>query len=262
MKRGAETVTRVIVLTVMLVIVFSIFCLPALASSRTSVFPSQLSSGKATDLPEVPDEKDDKELTRIITYVAGAAVVIAVIVVIRMLTGKKDDREIKKPEGTGLTEPIPQNGIERPGYTEPQPRDNVFVRSDDTKARDTNETLPLEQNEVKKRESGPTLFLSCRGGYMDGKEFPIGNEDGLVVTIGRDQSRTIKYPENYPAVSRRHAELWRENGELFLVDTSSNGTLLKRFGKVIPKGEKIPVNLGDVFYLGEQKNRFEIIAKY
>ena len=96
---------------------------------------------------------------------------------------------------------------------------------------------------------------------MDGKEFPIGNENGLVVTIGRGRC-LIKYPEDYPAVSRNHAELWRENGELFLVDTSSTGTLLKRFGKVIPKGEKIPVNLGDVFYLGEQKNRFEIIAKY
>ena len=161
MKRGAETVTRVIVLTVMLVIVFSIFCLPALASSRTSVFPSQLSSGKATDLPEVPDEKDDKELTRIITYVAGAAVVIAVIVVIRMLTGKKDDREIKKPEGTGLTEPIPQNGFERPGYTEPRPNENSFVRSDNT-VKDPMKRSPW--NRIKSKKENPARRCSSPAG--------------------------------------------------------------------------------------------------
>ena len=95
MNRGVETVTRMLVLAVMLVIVFSIFCLPAWAGNRMSAFPSVLSSGKATDLPDVPDKTDDEDLTRIITYVAGAAVVIAVIVVIRKLTGKEDDREIK-----------------------------------------------------------------------------------------------------------------------------------------------------------------------
>ena len=40
-----------------------------------------------------------------------------------------------------------------------------------------------------------------------------------------------------------------------------NCTALKRLRSALPKGSCVSVGVGDVFYLGEQRNRFEIIAR-
>lgn len=101
-----------------------------------------------------------------------------------------------------------------------------------------------------------SLCLVCRGGYQDGKVYRIGNK----TVIGRNPDCSIQYPANYPSISRYHAILRVENGRLFLCDLSSTGTVLKRLRALLPKGTCVPVGVGDVFYLGEQKNRFEIIA--
>ena len=105
--------------------------------------------------------------------------------------------------------------------------------------------------------SGRSLYLLCRGGYQDGKLFKIEKQ----TLIGRNPDCTIRYPDNTPGISRYHALLRMENGTLTLCDASSTGTILKRYGGAIPKGKSIPVGVGDVFYLGSQQNRFEIIAR-
>lgn len=118
--------------------------------------------------------------------------------------------------------------------------------------------IPLEETQPLAPDIGGTLFLVCSGGYMDGRVYPINTD---MILMGRDASCAIKYPADYSGVSRQHAVLRRQNGVLTLMDTSSTGTYLKRIGgKIVPK-QPIAVDVGDVFYLGERKNRFEIVRR-
>ena len=117
--------------------------------------------------------------------------------------------------------------------------------------------LPAALRSLGGSNRGKSLCLVCRGGYQDGKVYRIGNK----TVIGRNPDCNIQYPANYPSISRYHAILRMENGRLFLCDLSSTGTALKRLGSVLPKGSCVPVGVGDVFYLGAQRNRFEIIAR-
>ena len=102
------------------------------------------------------------------------------------------------------------------------------------------------------------LQLVCRGGYQDGRVYPI-TRDG--VTIGRMMDNTIRYPENTPGVSRHHVRLYYDGGRLMLMDCgSSNGTFLQRTGRMSPM-VPTPVRQGDIFYLGERINGFEIVSR-
>ena len=108
-------------------------------------------------------------------------------------------------------------------------------------------------------------YLSCRGGFQDGREYPILD----TVKIGRTPDNHIKYPDAWPQISRHHAvvRLYRERAgdRVELTDLSSAGTWLKRGSR----GENNPTRLrkntpvslapGDVFYLGTQENRFALI---
>ena len=79
------------------------------------------------------------------------------------------------------------------------------------------------------------------------------------MTFGRDPSCTVRYPADYAGVSRNHATLRVQSGKLILIDTSSTGTFLKRTGAAVPKGQPVQIGVGDVFYLGDQNNRFEVV---
>lgn len=107
-------------------------------------------------------------------------------------------------------------------------------------------------------DTGGALFLVCSGGHMDGRIYPINTD---IILMGRDPSCAIKYPFDYKGISRQHARLCRQNGALTLMDTSSYGTYLKRIGGKIAPKQPISVGVGDVFYLGERKNRFEIVRR-
>lgn len=99
------------------------------------------------------------------------------------------------------------------------------------------------------------LILKCHGGCMNGYIYKISGEE---ITIGRLQDNTIKYPEKTPGISRHHAKLFWQNGQLMLVDLgSSNGTYYNNERRLSPM---CPVVLkpGDVFCLGEKRNCFEI----
>lgn len=101
------------------------------------------------------------------------------------------------------------------------------------------------------------ISLVCHGGYQNGRIYPVG-ENG--VTIGRGPDNNICYPKETPGISRKHARVFWLNGQLVLLDlNSSNGTYL-RSGR-IPPMQPVPVNPGDVFYLGEKVNGFEIAAR-
>lgn len=99
------------------------------------------------------------------------------------------------------------------------------------------------------------LWLAARGGRMDGRVYPVDNQG---ITIGRDAASTICYPADTPGVSRVHAKLYREGARLMLMDCSSSaGTFLNRIGRLEPM-RPVEVYAGDVFYVGEASNSFEI----
>ena len=186
-------------------------------------------------------------------------------------------QDVKRPPSpsvtdTGHTEPIPdggahQNGSNR-GGSEFGP--GTYEKPQDVQKREQAGKEDFSENAFRRKETygeKAPLQLVCRGGYQDGRSFPLAY--GTTVTIGRDAGCVIRYPADYPGVSRHHASLQWETlgGEwstgplvLTLRDTSSTGTLLERLDKVIPRGESVPVRAGDVFYIGERKNRFEIVS--
>lgn len=121
------------------------------------------------------------------------------------------------------------------------PDEEVTVMEDEAGA---NEVFP-----------GNALRLKCRGGYMNGRIYPIPREG---ITIGREPDNNIQYPANTPGISRHHVKLFWQDGQLMILDLeSSNGTYLNRNGR-IPAMRPVPLNPGDCFYLGENKNGFEI----
>ncbi len=99
------------------------------------------------------------------------------------------------------------------------------------------------------------LELECHGGYLNGRHYFVPAEG---ITIGRTPDNTICYPAQTPGISRHHAKLFWQKGQLMLVDLgSSNGTYLYQTGRIVPM-QPVPLNPGDVFYLGEKLNAFEI----
>lgn len=99
------------------------------------------------------------------------------------------------------------------------------------------------------------LWLAAKGGSMNGRVYPIEQHE---LTIGRDASSNIRYPADTVGVSRVHAKLYWQDGQLMLMDcNSTSGTFLQRQGKLSPM-TPVQVRSGDVFYIGEKINSFEI----
>lgn len=90
---------------------------------------------------------------------------------------------------------------------------------------------------------------------MNGRVYPIEQSE---ITIGRDASMVIRFPADTRGVSRIHAKLYWQGSQLMLMDcNSTSGTFLKRQGKLAPMAP-VAVQSGDVFYIGEKANCFEI----
>lgn len=109
---------------------------------------------------------------------------------------------------------------------------------------------------VKNSASGKArLWLLAKGGCMNGRVYPIEQSE---ITIGRDASMVIRFPADTRGVSRIHAKLYWQGSQLMLMDcNSTSGTFLKRQGKLTPM-VPVAVQSGDVFYIGEKANCFEI----
>lgn len=98
------------------------------------------------------------------------------------------------------------------------------------------------------------LQLVCVGGSLNGKVYPIGEQE---ITFGRDSASTVRFPADAEGVSRVHGKLFKSSGTLMLMDCgSSYGTYMKS-GKLLPM-QPVPVRAGDVFYIGEKENCFKI----
>jgi len=106
-----------------------------------------------------------------------------------------------------------------------------------------------------KRQQSRKLWLVAKGGCMNGRVYPVGQNE---ITIGRDAAMVIRFPADTVGVSRIHAKLYWQGGQLMLMDcNSTSGTFLKRQGKLTPMAP-VAVESGDVFYIGEKANSFEI----
>ena len=111
---------------------------------------------------------------------------------------------------------------------------------------------------VKKR-----MYLSCRGGYLDGKKFPVLG----TVRIGRGPDNEIRYPKNTPGVSRKHATITLHDGRIAFTDVSSTVSYLKKSSlgdnnaEQVPKEIPIELSAGDVFFIGSKENRFELVEE-
>lgn len=104
------------------------------------------------------------------------------------------------------------------------------------------------------RIGGQGIQLVAVGGCMKGRTYPVGEKE---ITFGRDASATVCFPANTKGVSRQHCRIFWQNGTLMLMDTgSSYGTFIQA-GKLQPM-KPVPVQSGDVFYIGEKKNCFKI----
>ena len=88
---------------------------------------------------------------------------------------------------------------------------------------------------------------------MDGRVYPF---DGKEITFGRDNSVSIKFPQETKGVSRIHCKIYMQDGKVMLMDLgSSYGTFVEGKGK-IPAQSPVELKPGDKFCVGEQKNSF------
>jgi DNA-binding CsgD family transcriptional regulator len=62
--------------------------------------------------------------------------------------------------------------------------------------------------------------------------------------LGRSTSARIRIPEQFEQVSRRHAEVWRENSQNWLRDVGSRGGTHVN-GICLTKGQAVAVTIGD-----------------
>lgn len=119
---------------------------------------------------------------------------------------------------------------------------------------DIGPTLPVEKPEAAPVQT-KKLYLSARGGYMDGRIYPVGKEG---IRVGRDISNEIHYPKETRGVSRTHCQLYWDEGRLMIMDcNSTSGTFVKGVGPLQPM-KPVELKEGDIFYAGEKNNGFQV----
>lgn len=188
-----------------------------------------------------------------------AAVAVVVIVIAVLIKKRRKPKPSRGPtqNNDSYGEPVSpaqaSPAYSTPTYTQPPQEPQV-----QTPPLYTSPESPSKYAQPAPKQEIGSLFLACSGGYMDGRVYPI---QGPAMKIGRDVSCAIKYPSDYAGVSREHVTLRLENGTMTLYDTSSTGTFLKRIQGKIPNRQPVVVDVGDVFYVGERKNRYEIVRR-
>ncbi len=85
------------------------------------------------------------------------------------------------------------------------------------------------------------------GAYMDRRQI-----DGGTLVIGRDVRKCDwVLPDDRGHVSRAHCSISVAGFDLFVTDTSTNGTGVNAPQPRIPPGQPVPVRMGDRLYLGD-----------
>lgn len=197
-------------------------------------------SNKPMDVP-ADNKKEGGFMSDILSGAMIGAVVGGIIAIVRMIKkkGKKDsvkavnNNEIPNKKAEPLVEEIGETiGVDEIGAT-----------------------APIEEDVHNVHQEPKPAWLVARGGYMDGRVYPI-NENGI--TIGRDVSNVVRYPVETPGVSRNHVKIYWDGSRLMLIDCgSSSGTFVQSIGKIQPMNP-IEIKIGETIYIGEKKNAFEI----
>lgn len=105
-----------------------------------------------------------------------------------------------------------------------------------------------EASPAEEKVSGGLRFTACDG---SGVSFEVEDE----FLVGRDNPQMAEYFEKSCFISRKHCMLTCENGELYAMDASTNGTYLN--GKRIEKMEKTRLSEGDEIIFADMKFRLE-----
>lgn len=95
-----------------------------------------------------------------------------------------------------------------------------------------------------------TILEFPQGATLAESTMTFGEQGG---TLGRAQDNTwvLADPERF--LSGCHSQITYENGNYFLLDTSTNGTFVNNSSEPLGKGNKIQLNDGDNFELSEYK---------
>ena len=100
------------------------------------------------------------------------------------------------------------------------------------------------------------LRLQGETGQFAGRRFPLDDQ----VSIGRAPNNSIVYPTTTPGVSGNHCVVINRNGQIYVKDTSSQGTFLNGTNR-LPKDQLVSVKVGDRISLGSEAETFRITYK-
>lgn len=208
---------------------------PEAPSEPTEPDISQTELGNVAAPLNFEDEPDSGEGSGLIAGIVIACVVIAAVIAIILVVVKKKKTKTAADISSISNEPDNYQPVDDIGPTVPMDAEAAPIS-------------PIGQQE-------PNFWVVARGGYMDGRVYPMRRDE---ITIGRNSASVIRYPDDTAGVSRVHAKLYWQSGKLMLMDcNSTSGTFLKRLGKMMPM-VPLEVQHGDIFYIGEKKNSFEI----
>lgn len=105
---------------------------------------------------------------------------------------------------------------------------------------------------------GNAAVIKCVAGTFENQEFTVETE----IYIGRDPKRCdIILPVDAEGVSGYHCVLQNQAGRLMLKDLGSTyGTFINK-GLKVGNEKFVEVSVGDTFYLGSEKTKFEVVRK-
>lgn len=103
-------------------------------------------------------------------------------------------------------------------------------------------------------DHNPSMSMAIlgKGGFMNERLFPLPDS---TICVGTDPSRcAVIYSKNVAGIAPLHCQIVPQNDDWLLIDFSEAGTWLN--GKRLNHGQPSKLNIGDVFYLGNQDNSF------
>src|SRR6056297_258590 len=94
----------------------------------------------------------------------------------------------------------------------------------------------------------PVVLKFQSTGSIPGDGAPVTMQ-GQSLTIGRGAENDLALPDPDRTLSKRHCVIEDHNGNVVVVDISTNGTFLN-YGKLALGGTPTPLNDGDILSLG------------
>ncbi len=214
--------------------------------ARVPVINVALSGEVATLAPpkaaEAQPERRESRIGAIIMYVLAIAVGIGVILFLIRLALRKEQPLADAMQRLGVQLPSVDTGTPSASATATTPPEPDLPPLESAGVAPT-APAPSATSAV------PTRLVGLQGAYA-GQVFDISAD---LITIGRDAGNGIVL-SNESTVSRRHAQLMRQNGELTVQDLgSTNGTFVNGIRISAPT----PLRVGDTVQFGMATFRVE-----